>query len=408
MVVAGLAVALGIATTTSACTSDTGSGAATATTSSAPAASSTTTEPRAEELAAEADLYAVPATLPAGPHGTLIRYQRVTPTVIEGATTYRILYTSQSTEGTPIPVTGTVLVPDAPAPAVGRPLLTIAHGTTGIADECAPSKDPGGELSLLAEPVAQGWLVAETDYEGLGTPGRHPYLVGESEGRSTLDAIVAAGQLPGADPGSRLAIAGYSQGGHGALWANQLAAEYTPDLEVVGTFAGAPATEMQIILRGAPGGFKALMVAGYAAAYPNLDPAAFFTPRAVDALEAVDAGCTGDVFEAMAAIPADQVTVPTAFDGAWVSVADANDPGRVKTDDPILIIHSQQDETVPIILSKFLLERMCKAGQVVERRVLPDGGGHGPAAVVAYPQAISWLEDRFAAEPAEPVSSCPG
>ena len=37
-----------------------------------------------------------------------------------------------------------------------------------------------------------GYVVAATDYEGLGTPGLHPFLVGESEGRSVLDAARAA------------------------------------------------------------------------------------------------------------------------------------------------------------------------------------------------------------------------
>ena len=71
--------------------------------------------------------------------------------------------------------------------------------------------------------VNAGYLVAFSDYEGLGTPGRHPYLVGESEGRSVLDAAKAAAQLPGADAGDQLAIWGHSQGGHAALWAAQLA-----------------------------------------------------------------------------------------------------------------------------------------------------------------------------------------
>ena len=32
-----------------------------------------------------------------------------------------------------------------------------------------------------------------TDYQGLGTPGPHPYLIGTAEGRSVVD-IVAAGR----------------------------------------------------------------------------------------------------------------------------------------------------------------------------------------------------------------------
>ncbi len=248
-----------------------------------------------------------------------------------------------------------------------------------------------------------------SDYEGLGTPGRHPYLVGESEGRGVIDAILAAGgALPDADPGDRLAIAGYSQGGHGALWANQVAEEWAPELDVVGTFAGAPATEMQVILRAAPAGFQFLMVAGYAAAYPEADPATFLTPEAEPRLDAVDEGCARDVFGAVSDLPRGQVVQPTpSTSGPWADLADENDPGNVATEDPILVIHSEADEVVPIILSKFLLDRMCAVDQVVERRILTDGAGHGAAAPPAYRLGLAWLDDRFGAEPAEAVSSCP-
>ena len=33
----------------------------------------------------------------------------------------------------------------------------------------------------LARLLARGWVVVATDYPGLGTPGPHPYLVGQSE-----------------------------------------------------------------------------------------------------------------------------------------------------------------------------------------------------------------------------------
>ena len=401
-------LALALTAVASACSSGS-DGATPTTTQTTPASTSTTTTTLlAEELATDADFYTVPAPLPAGDHGTLLRFQEVSPSVTEGATTFRIMYLSESLEGEPIAVTGTALVPDIAAPDTGRELLTIAHGTTGIADECAPSKQPGSELLLMRDQVAAGRLVAMTDYEGLGTPGRHPYLVGESEGRGVLDAIRAAGALPGADPGDRLAIAGYSQGGHGALWANQIAEDWAPEFDVVGTFAGAPATEMQVILRAAPAGFQFLMVAGFEAAYPEADPATFLTPEAMPRLSAVDEGCARDVFGAVSDIPRGQVVLPTAFDeGPWADLADANDPGNVITDEPILVIHSEADDVVPLTLSKFLLDRMCQVDQVVERRILTDGDGHGAAAPPAYRLGLTWLADRFGTDPAEPVSSCP-
>lgn len=387
-----------------------GSDAARATTTTRAGSGTTTTTQVAEEFG-DGDFYVVPDPLPAGPHGTLIRYQALDEASLpEGASAYRIMYLSESMQGDPIAVTGTALVPDTPAPDGGRPVLTIAHGTTGIADECAPSKAPGSELLLMRPAIDQGWLVAYTDYEGLGTPGRHPYLVGESEGRGVLDAVVAAGSLPKADIGSRVAIAGYSQGGHGALWANEIAAEWAPGLEVVGTFAGAPATEMGVILAAAPrlpiAGFAYMIVAGFGAAYPEADPSTFLTEAGVDKLDLVDSGCGRDVISAFAGTSsADLIRPDGPGNDPWPRLADENNPGSVKTADPVLIIHSDGDDVVPVALSGMLLDRMCKSDQVVERRVVVDGGGHGAAAPAAYADALDWLGDRFAGT-GTPVDTC--
>ena len=80
-------------------------------------------------------------------------------------------------------------------------MITYAHGTTGSADTCAPTRGyDAGTLVSYAYPLLKRWLkagyaVVRTDYEGLGTPGVHAYLVGQSEGRSVLDAVRAARKL---------------------------------------------------------------------------------------------------------------------------------------------------------------------------------------------------------------------
>lgn len=370
-----------------------------------------TPAPQPVEVRSGADLYAPPDPVPTGPHGSLLRYQRIDG-LIEGATSYRIMYLSESLQGRPIVVTGQAVVPDAAPPPDGRVTLTNAHGTTGIADQCAPSKNPKGSdvTRLGAAAVANGWVLADTDYEGLGTPGRHPYLVGPSEGRGVIDSVTAAGQLPGASLNRKVLISGYSQGGHGALWANQVAADWAPDLTVIGTFAGAPATEIDLILDAARsrniGGFLLLIVAGYQAAYPDADPARILTGRGVGLLDAVDRGCTGDVFAATAGVPPEeQVRAEGPGSVPWKQLATDNNPGARATDDPVLIVHSDQDTTVPAVLSQLLHDRMCRNGQVVERRVLVNGGGHGPAAVPAMTQGITWLKGLL--DGAAPTNDCP-
>jgi pimeloyl-ACP methyl ester carboxylesterase len=359
------------------------------------------------------DFYDVPDPLPDGEHGTLIRFEPVDDDGADQMTTWRVMYLSESVGGERIAVTGTVMIPEGDPPADGRELVTLAHGTTGIADDCAPSREGGGGESALSGLAAeQGYVLAMTDYEGLGTPGRHPYLVGVSEGRGVLDAALAARQLPDAHVGERFAIAGYSQGGHGALWAGQLAAEWAPELELVGTFAGAPGTELPLIFR-AGGvtpitGFLFMIIAGFAEAYPDeADPSLVLTPEGTEALEAVDEGCVGDVIGEFGGQDASALLKPDLADvEPWATLAAENDPGRVATDTPILIIHSAADEVVPAALSELLFARMCGLGQQVERRVLDDGGGHVDAAAPAFVAAMAWIGDRFAGEPA--ASTCPG
>ena len=148
-------------------------------------------------------------------------------------------------------VTGVLALPDGAPPAGGWPLFAHAHGSTGLADRCAPSVSLSAdgayaiEINLLSAWIPQRQIaVVSTDYEGLGGPGLHPMLIGESEGRSVLDSILAARQVPGVDLADDVGIIGYSQGGHAAAWANQIAAKWTPGIDVIGVLAGAPATEL--------------------------------------------------------------------------------------------------------------------------------------------------------------------
>jgi hypothetical protein len=169
------------------------------------------------------DFYTPPANMPDKKPGTIIRSTPITAP--SGAKAWKVLYHSRSVAGDDIAVSGVVVVPNGAAPRDGRPVVTWAHGTEGLGDDCAPSKDAdaASTLPFVKQLVDAGYVVAATDYEGLGTPGVHPYLVGESEGRSVLDAARAARLLKGAGAGERVLVAGHSQGGQAALFAGELA-----------------------------------------------------------------------------------------------------------------------------------------------------------------------------------------
>ena len=360
-----------------------------------------------EWTGSDADFYAPPDPLPDGEHGDLLRYQQLPDAA--GAATYRILYLSESVQGDPIAVSGLAAVPK-PA-GEDRPVLSWAHGTTGLADECAPSKETvaGQTEQLIERFLGDGWIVTATDYEGLGTPGLHPYIAGISEGRGTLDAVLAAKQLPDARAGDTTIVWGHSQGGHAAMFANQLAEEWTPELDLVGTVAGAPPSELPLISAALQGGdfqgYIAMAAGGLHAAYPDSDLSDVITDAGLAEMHVLDEGCTDEVFAAFNAVPyeqfskADPATVP-----AWRAILDENDPGHVKTDSPILIIHGEADAQIPLVASQLLFDRLCQLGQVVERRTYP-GMGHAEVIVPSFDAMHQWMVDRVDGKTA--ATGCP-
>ena len=129
----------------------------------------------------------------AGPPGRIIRTEPLSGAPA-GAEASRILYVSTDHHGKLVAVSGVIVVPSGPVPEGGRPVYAWAHPTTGISDRCAPSLNPDvlEKIHGLEGLLAKGMVVVATDYPGLGTPGPHPYLVGESEGHSILDSVRAA------------------------------------------------------------------------------------------------------------------------------------------------------------------------------------------------------------------------
>src|SRR5262245_64589025 len=145
----------------------------------------------------------------------------------KSATAWKIFYVSTGIDGRSVEVSGVVVAPDTPNPLGGRPIVAWAHGTTGVADDCAPSNAENffDRIPHLPTLIALDYVVVATDYEGLGTPGVHPYLVGLSAARSVLDSVRAAGNLKQAGAGRRFLVWADSEGGTAALLDGRRAAD---------------------------------------------------------------------------------------------------------------------------------------------------------------------------------------
>ena len=160
--------------------------------------------------------------------------------------TYKML----GVNGKQVQATSLVFTPKTPAPAKGWPIVVWAHGTTGVADQCAPSRNALNIYieGMIAQLLSAGYVVVAPDYEGLGEPSGnelHPFLNLKSEAYSITDAVVAARNYLGAKVSNQWMAVGHSQGGHAALGAAQYAVR--TNLDYKGTVVVAPASNLKTI-----------------------------------------------------------------------------------------------------------------------------------------------------------------
>ncbi|TCM66637.1 secretory lipase [Acinetobacter calcoaceticus] len=158
--------------------------------------------------------------------------------------------------------TAMVMIPKTPQPKDGWRVVVWEHGTVGVGDSCAPSNNPfNPRFKNMAESLlAAGYVVVSPDYEGLGTPGIHPYLNLGSESKSAIHAVKAVKERYGNQYNGAWMSVGQSQGGHASLGTAELSND---DKNYKGAVAGAPASSLgYIISEVAPGAIDGLVQAG--------------------------------------------------------------------------------------------------------------------------------------------------
>ncbi|MEQ1369635.1 lipase family protein [Acinetobacter schindleri] len=279
--------------------------------------------------------------------------------------------------------TALVFTPKGTPPAKGWPIVAWAHGTTGVADQCAPSRN---ELNpdikdMIARFLQAGYMVVAPDYEGLGEPSGtelHPFLNLKSEAYSITDAVVAAKDYLGSEASNQWMAVGHSQGGQAALGAAQYAARAS-QMTYKGTVALAPASNFSLILAGgeAQAGqetnlnkkietlasldtFTALIVAGLRNPNPNLQYSQVFQNPTDDIAKNAESDCyevLGGKFgnemgiylndkktlEGYPRTQANFMTIPVVK----TFLEKDSQPLQVKVTTPVIIYQGGADKTVP-------------------------------------------------------------
>lgn len=368
--------------------------------------------------------YTPPSPLPAGQPGNVIKSQPVT---FWGATATRVMYLSRDVKGQPMAVTGTVLVPTTPWTGPGqRPIVAYAPFTAGMGDQCAVSRVLGGELGDLTSSVqtsfvnallGKGFAVAQTDYQGLGTPGDHTYVVRLPQAQAVLDVVRAAQRLPGTGlpTAGPVGIAGYSQGGGASAAAVELASTYAPELKISGAYVGAPAANPAQLATTLDGGFYAgfllFALIGLDAAYDQVDLTVLANAEGNRIMTEAKTVCTFDAVLRYAFRQSSTLTVAGQPVSSFLNVAPfstivaENRVGDLKPAAPTLVEHSALDDVLPQAQGKQLAQGWCAKGANVQFKDIPAFLPflvHLSAASTAATNAATWLDGRFRGTAATP------
>jgi acetyl esterase/lipase len=365
--------------------------------------------------AAQSAFYQAPPQAIPGPPGTLIEQEQL-PYAPAGATAYRVLYRSTGLHNEPIAVSGVVVVPPGPMPEGGRPIIAWAHPTTGVASRCAPSM----ALTLFQQiqgsrpMIERGYVIAATDYPGLGTPGPHPYLVGESEARAVLDSVRVARTIPGVGGTGRFGVWGHSQGGQAALFTGLIAQSYAPELSLVGVAAAAPGTDLGALLKediGTAGGrnLTAMTLWSWQRVF-GAPMSKVVAPAAIPVVDLLAAECIESIYDAVVrqrvSAPLEQAFLSTTDITEvepWRSLLAQNTPGTLPPRYPVFLAQGTADQLILPHITQDYMKRLCDAGTTVRMFIMP-GVNHGFAGSAAANEALDWLADRFAGLP--PPSDC--
>jgi len=332
--------------------------------------------------------------------------------VPDGATAVRILYHSLDAGGAHVATSGVVLIPAGKAPAGGWPVIAWAHGTSGVARQCAPSLEKDmlyGEEGLMPM-VRAGFAVVATDYHGLGTVGPHQYVNKIAQARDVIYSIPAAhAAISGL--ARRWVVIGHSQGGL-AAWSVAEMQAGLHDPNYLGAISVAGAADLKIILSqmgeadSSAAYYLTYMAYAIHARTPSFQPSDMLVGTAMERYEAATTkGCWNYAYASfLDAPPGKNLKAGWDQTQAAQQFFSDNELGQKPIRGPLFVIGGEADETVPYAMLRANAQRACRNGIALTFRSYP-GLDHDPTMDKSTPDQLAWVKERMAGKPA--TNSCP-
>lgn len=339
--------------------------------------------------------------------GEVIRSESVKSNLQNGSAK-RILYRTQRSDGSYTFSSGLLYTPNTPAS--NAPLFVWAHGTIGLADQCAPSRQETIGSAWVDEIMQKGWAVVATDYAGFGTPGTQGYLIGGSEAHDVLNSVRAAHNLLGSQLGSSYAIWGHSQGGHSAIFSSSLANSYLPEYNLVGTAATAPATQLGSLFQEQYQSAASWVIGPYVVStwpsyYPSLQLDGILTKQGLNNYKSLAGKCAiGAALDGTVREWIGQKFFEESFlnSSSWGAVVQQQTAPTLPPNQPLFVGESLTDQVVLPNTTAQYIQRACSAGSNLTSLWLTDVGHIQLQSVIA-PAVINWVSDRFSGKATSPT-----
>lgn len=351
--------------------------------------------------------YDTPDEIPSQP-GQLVRSEPITSDV-NHADAYRVLYSSRDINDVPITVSGMVFVPQRSAPEGGFPVVAWAHGTSGVARQCAPSLTPKNATQLVEgvqQLVDQGYMVTATDYQGLGSEGAHPYLIAKSEAQSVLDSVRAVQGKDDWHASKRYVLWGHSQGGHASLSSAQFAPRYASELDLLGVVGVAPATDLKVLLNDdidQPFGraLGSLALVSWSKLFTGAELSRAVKSDQIPLVEAIGRGCIENKNQILVELPEIKLLSPNFLrhnlttTEPWATIIQDNSVQPADITVPTFIAQGTADPVIAPSLTTTWVNDLCEHNRSVFYKEYADKD-HMSVRQPANQDVVPWIGDRFA------------
>ena len=357
-------------------------------------------------------LYSTQVT-PATHPGDLLAQEPVTGyELLPEVKAVRIAYHSLDATGRDVVTTAAVLLPPGVAPSNGWPVIAWAHGTSGVARQCAPSlmKDLEYADEGLKDMLRAGFAIVATDYAGLGTAGPHQWVDKKAQAHDVIYSVPAARKaVPSL--GARWVVDGHSQGGLTAWGVGELESSlddpgFLGSVSVSGAIRLEPFLDLMDHTQGGLTMYVAYMAWALHARYPDFKPEDLLTEQAMQRYPRVTTqGCWDYGYASFEGMPQGGALKRNWRQNPYLQrFAKENVLATMPVRKPLLVLSGEADLSVPISGVRETVARACRNGIALTFKSYP-GLDHDPTMRNSTPDQLAWIRDRFAGKAA--ASNCP-